>query len=90
MAGDRAPGVVERRPELEGPDVFDHAVFDERRSNARATKHLQGFLKLYAKRDGFTTTAANALPELASPTADCSHPIGVDGDGTALYPQRCR
>jgi len=57
---------------------------------ARATKHLQGFLKLYAKRDGFSTTATNALTELANPTTDCSHPIGVDDEGTALYPQRCK
>ena len=56
----------------------------------RATKHLQGFLKLYSKRDGFSTTATNALAELANPTTDCSHPIGVDGEGTALYPQHCK
>jgi hypothetical protein len=56
----------------------------------RATKHLQGFLKIYTQHDAFSTAATAAVAELANPTTDCSHPIAVDGEGTKLYPASCK
>jgi hypothetical protein len=57
---------------------------------ARATKHLQQFLKVYTKTDSFTAAATTALAELANPTTDCTKPIAIDGEGTKLYPPSCK